>query len=92
MKSLMLCLIVVLLLGGTTLLGTGPGTSFIPEEDPWEEGSDGFDMQPSDSTKPFDLQAPNPFDLLHDLGGLLTNTPIQPDILRLNSRHSSCRP
>jgi hypothetical protein len=77
-----------MLLGGTSLLGDGPGGGLRPEEDPWEDGSDGFDMNLSDSSGLHTLEAPGDFNLLDHIPGflLLKQIPLAKDNLQLYLR------
>jgi hypothetical protein len=70
MKSLVVLICIAMLFGGARLMGGGSGGGFNLEEDPWEDGSDGFDSQPSDSLGPYTIEPPGDYDLLHLIPGL----------------------
>ena len=70
MKSLVALISIAMLLGGASLMGDGSGGMLRPEEDPWEDGSDGFDLEPPDSTGLYTAEPPGEFDLLHLIPGL----------------------
>ena len=51
-------------------MGDGSDGGLIPEEDPWEDGSDGFDFDLPDTSGFDTAEPPDEFDLLHFIPGL----------------------
>ena len=83
MKSLVVFICIAMLFGGASLMGDGSYGGFILEEDPWEDGSDGFDSQPYDSLGLYGVEPPGEYDLLHLIPGYphLNHIPITQDQL-----------
>jgi hypothetical protein len=85
MKSLVVLICIAMLFGGASLMGDGSSGGLIPEEDPWEDGSDGFDFDLPDTSGYNTAEPPGGLDLLRFIPGLkdLELIPIIQD--RLNS-------